>query len=349
MLAAILRNDFDPSYLNWIDACKKFNIDYKVIELVRSNWLEETTSQEFDIYLCCPPGREELYKKLYDERIYILNKVLGKFVYPDFNEISLHENKKYLSYWLEANKIHHPRTFIFYNKAEAESFAKTAELPIVGKINIGASGKGVLIFRDRKELFNYINRAFNKGIRQEWGPNFKMGSYIQRIKKILRQPKVIPRKFKIYKKNFDALQKGYVLFQEYIMHDFEWRVVKIGESFFGHQKIKQGDKASGTKGIDYIAPSDKLLDFVNSLCEQYGFNSMAIDLFEDEKRGYLINEMQCIFGHVQPYICEMNGNPGRFILKNGEWIFEEGMFNTNLSYDLRLQDAINLFRYKSRK
>ena len=325
MLAAILQNDFDLSYQNWEEACKKFNIDYNVIDLIKEDWSEKAQSRDYDIYLSCPPGREEIFKKLYDERIYILDKILGKFVYPGFNEISLHENKRYLSYWLRANKINHPRTYVFYRKEEADVFAKSIELPVVGKMNIGASGKGVIIFKDREELLRYIHRAFSTGIRQEWGPNLKMGDYRRRILNIIKKPEIISRKLTIYKKSFNELQKGFVVFQEYIEHDFEWRVVKIGNSFFGHQKVKQGDKASGTKGIDYIAPPPELLDFVNNICVKYKFNSMAIDLFEDKKRGYLINEMQCIFGHVQPYICEKDGNPGRFLLKDGKWEFEEGM------------------------
>ena len=74
---------------------------------------------------------------------------------------------------------------------------------------------------------------------------------------------------------------------------------------------------------------------------------MAIDLFEDENDGYLVNEMQCIFGHIQDHICEKDNIPGRFIFtENNCWIFEQGSFNTNLSYDLRLQSAVDLFNKK---
>jgi len=69
---------------------------------------------------------------------------------------------------------------------------------------------------------------------------------------------------------------------------------------------------------------------------------MAVDLFEDGRGGYLVNEMQCIFGHVQDYICAQDNEPGRFILKEDSWVFEKGNFNTNLSYDLRLENLIGL-------
>ena len=66
-----------------------------------------------------------------------------------------------------------------------------------------------------------------------------------------------------------AIQKGFIILQKYIPHDFEWRVVKIGDSYFGHQKIKQGDKASGTKGIDYTAPPLQLLDFARDISNKH--------------------------------------------------------------------------------
>jgi hypothetical protein len=142
--------------------------------------------------------------------------------------------------------------------------------------------------------------------------------------------------------NDNEIQKDYIILQEFVQHSFEWRIVRIGDSYFGHQKVKVGEKASGTKGIDYISPPNELLDFVKDICLRYNFNSMAIDLFEVGKGGYLINEMQCIFGHVQAYICEHNGSPGRFLFKDDKWVFEAGLFNTNLSYDLRLGNVISL-------
>lgn len=342
MKLAILKNDFDEGYKNWSSACSKLNIEYDIIELTSAEWLSQVMSYSYSCYLTCPPGREQHYKTMYDERVFIIEKVLGKYTYPNYQEISIHENKKYLSYWLKANKIPHPKTFVFYEKREAVDFVCKAKLPLVGKMNIGASGKGVTVHRNMSSVRGYIEKAFSLGLRQSWGPNVKMGGYGKRIKSVLKNPSIILRKLKIYKKNYDATQKGFVILQEYIEHNYEWRIVKIGDSYFGHKKIKHGDKASGTKGINYDIPPVVLLDFVYDLCRKFHFNSMAVDLFEDGRGGFLVNEMQCIFGHVQNYICEKEGKPGRFVRKNDGWEFEEGFFNSNLSYDLRLMHAISL-------
>lgn len=338
----ILKNEFDDNHFYWEKSCKKFGQEYQVIDLTKNYWLENINNYEFDGFLTCPSGRESLFKQLYDERIYILNRVLNKFCYPMFSEIVIHENKKYLSYWLAANKIPHPRTFVFYNKDEAINFVENHPLPLVAKFNIGASGKGVKIFHASNELKAYTADSFGKGLRQNWGPNIKMGALRNRIKDIIKNPSRIKNRIQVYKKVYNEIQKGFVIFQEYVPHDYEWRIVKIGDSFFGHQKVKSGDKASGTKGINYILPPDKYLNFVKELCDTYKFNTMAVDAFEDGKGGLLVNELQTIFGHVQEYICEKEGKPGRLLNSNGKWQFEEGMFNSNLSYDLRLENAIQL-------
>ena len=285
---------------------------------------------------------------MYDERVYIIEKVLKKKVYPSYDEIVLHENKRYLSYWLKAEKLPHPETHVFYKKKEALEFIENSCFPIVGKINIGASGKGVTIFKTKSSALKYVEDAFSiKGIKQSTGPNLKMGNIANRIVYVMKNPAHIKKRVSVYSKIGQDKQKNFVIFQKFIPHDFEWRIVRIGESYFGHKKIKTGEKASGTKGIDYEIPPDKLLNFVKEICDNYNFNSMAVDIFEDGKGGYLINEMQTAFGHVQDYICEKDRNPGRLIFENYCWIFEQGMFNANLSFNLRLKNVIDLIQKKN--
>ena len=339
----ILKNEFDDGHLNWASACSKHGVEYKIIDATKHSWLEDIFNESgVTAYLTCPPGRQALYKELYDEKIYILNKVLDLFVYPSYDEISVHENKKYLSYWLKANDLPHPSTLIFYNKKDAYNYIENTSMPIVAKMSIGASGKGVKVLTTRNIAEKYVKDIFGKGVRSAWGPNLKMGNFSNRLANIIKNPNRLKNRIQVYNMVYNEVQKGFCIFQEYITHEYEWRVVKIGDSYFGHKKVKQKNKASGTKGIIYDAPSEELLAFVENLCDRFGFNSMAVDLFEDGKGGYLINELQCIFGHVQEYICEKDGKPGRFMKRNGSWNFEKGFFNSNLSYDLRLSNVIEL-------
>jgi len=345
-LFGILKNEMDEdSNKNWVNSCRKLNLKFELIDLFKNDWLDHVVSTQYSYFLACPPGLQSHFKNLYDERINILSNVLKMKVYPSYEEIVLHENKRFLSYWLKANNLPHPTTSVFYLQNEALDYINSCAYPFVAKMNIGASGSGVTIIRNKAKARNYVNHAFSKnGIRSKIGPNLKMGNTANRLKKILTDYNHLKSRVNVYSKIFNDPQKNFVIFQQHISHDFEWRIVRIGDSYFGHKKTKLGDKCSGTKGIEYTPPSPQLLHFVKDICEKFNFQSMAIDLFEPETGNYLINEMQTIFGHVQKYILEVNGKPGRFIYKDDQWKFEEGLFNTNLSYDLRLQNVLQILK-----
>jgi glutathione synthase/RimK-type ligase-like ATP-grasp enzyme len=343
-LIGILRNENVSSAVKWEMACDKRKLTYKTIDLTKSDWFEQINSAQFDFFLLKPPGKLERYKTLYDERLYIISKVLGFKTFPSFEECYIYENKRLLSYFLRARNIPHPPTYVFYDPKEALDFVRTHPLPLVGKTSIGASGTGVVVLKDFRTAKNYIKQAFSKkGIKRRLGPNRVTGTPKKWIKKALNSPSYFVSRIKEYLEIYRDSQHDFIILQEYIPHDFEWRAVRIGDSYFAHKKIKYGEKASGTKGIDYLDPPRRLLDFVRDICESNSFTCMAVDLFEDSRGGYLVNELQTIFGHVQDYILAINGKPGRFVYQNGSWIFEAGDFNSNESYDLRLQTALEIF------
>lgn len=350
---AILRNENEQDHLDWIKACEqmKNQVRYKVIDITRSDWLENVLGEEFDMLLTRPPGAVSFFKQLYDERIYILNQVLGKKIYPTYEEILVYENKRILSYWLKANRVPHPRTWIFYHKDEAIDFFRQCQLPLVAKTAIGASGSGVQILRKQKDVEEYIDTAFSKkGITRKWGPNLRKGDIGKRA---LNRIKNVPGFINYMKKKRSSStidpQKWFVIIQEYIKSDFEWRCVRIGDSYFGHKKLAGiGEKKSGTSVVKWDAPSKRLLNFVKDVTDKKGFLSQAVDIFEPEPGKFLVNELQCFWGSKNPHQMKIDSKPGRYILKNDEWIFEEGVFNSNNSYDLRLDHVINILKNKTK-
>jgi len=121
--------------------------------------------------------------------------------------------------------------------------------------------------------------------------------------------------------------------------------VRIDDSFFGHKKLHQyGEKFSGSSNVSWDPPPKKLLDFVKYITDKRKFLSQAVDIFEPEPGKFLVNEMQCFWGSKNPHQMIIRGKPGRYTLKNSKWIFEEGNFNKNNSYNLRLENVINLLQ-----
>ena len=209
-------------------------------------------------------------------------------------------------------------------------------------MNVGASGKGIKILKDKTELRHYIEMAFGAGIHSKTGPKLTKNRLIQRVFNKIINPSQLINRLRTYKEIASDKQKGFIILQEYIQHDFEWRVVKIGDSFFAHKKIKKGDKTSGSLLKNYDNPPLDLFDFVKDIADRFNFQSVAMDIFKNNNQ-YLVNEIQCIFGQSDSFQMLVNGIKGRYRYLNNQWIFEEGDFNQNQSYNLRIDTVIQTF------
>jgi hypothetical protein len=344
--AVILSNESPDDHLLWVHVCRnhKENVDYRIVNLTQDDWFEHITSESFDVLLSRPGGLTSSFKQLYDERIYILGKVCNYKIFPSVDEILIYENKRYLSSWLKATGLPHPETHVFYNPGEAQRYIKTASFPLVAKINIGASGSGVKILASETEAHNYINDTFQgRGASRRWGPKLSVKKLPGQFLRILKNPSWFNRKLNKYKAIRGDIQKDFVLFQKYVPHTFEWRAVRIGDSFFAHKKLMAGEKASGSLLKDYSNPPLSLFDFIREITDNYHFRSMALDIFEPVPGEYLINELQCLFGQSDPYQMEVDGKPGRYKFENDNWVFEEGDFAKDQCYDLRIKYVIEQF------
>jgi len=340
---AILRNENPDSGDKWLHACQKKNIQAEVIELCSFDALDKIVAGQYDLLLLRPPGAHAVYKSIYDERLFHIVNTLKVPCFPSFFECFIYENKKSLAAFLELSGIKHPQTWVISNYKEAKAVIQSCSYPIVAKTSIGAASSGVSIIRDEASALRYIHQAFKgKGIRKRVGPNKQVGSPKTWLQKALADPAYFRRKLQLYARTYSDTQKGFVIFQEYIWHEFEWRIVKIGGSFFAYKKYKVGEKASGAKNLGYGNPPLELLTWVNELATEHSIITAAFDILVG-RDGYYMNEIQTIFGHVNDHILEVDGKPGRFLYKDGVWVFEEGMFNSNESYDLRLETALVLY------
>lgn len=346
---AILKNEVADDHLLWQKACQELQhlVDWEVIDLTRADWLERIDRIPFDGFLASPGGYTTPFKRLFDERITILDLNYGIPIYPSPEEILIYENKKYLSYWLAANEIPHPRTWVFYHEEEALEFAVNSALPLVGKMSVGGGGSGVCILRTRSEVLKYVKNIFSgDGATLQVGPQWRKKGFARRVVKRLLRPQDLWAKLHLYKHLRNEVQKDFVILQEYVPHTFEWRCVRIGDSFFAHKKIKKGDKASGSLVKGYENPPARLLDFIEDITDKKHFLSQSVDLFECSDGRYLVNEMQCIFGQSDPYQMLVNGEPGRYRRIDSKWTFESGDFNRFESFLLRLEHFIEILKVK---
>lgn len=316
------------SYELYVNACKELGVSYEVVDIISENWIENIRSSDCAGFLVRPTPYYVPWKQMYDERLYFVERSLDRVVYPSHAEVYLYENKRNMAYFLQAHNIPAPPTHIFYDLSEALAFLQNAPYPLVFKTHLGAQARGVEILRTRRQAESLVKQVFRRG-------------YYRRVRTTLRgllkHPIMIPYYF------FDPEYKV-VLLQEYIPNAIEWRMIRIGDSYFGHQKGQKGDYHSGSDLTNWRTPPERLLNFVKSICDTGGFWSMCVDIFEDATGRYHVNELQSIFGSYNPSQMYVNGVPGRYRYseETKTWDFEEGFFNKNGSCNIRVEHLLDL-------
>ncbi len=300
-------------HTHFIRACQEIGVPFMVIDIFAHDWLQRVSSSGCDVLLVWPDAVLSTWNRMIRDRVRILERELGYPTVPNSSEIWMYEDKRRMAYWLEAQDLPHPKTWIFYNREEADAFAQRCRLPVVFKTSFGAASSGVRILRSRRAVRRVIKRSFAKGI-SPGGLDFR------------------------------DRQWGSVLFQEYLPEIQEWRIVRVGESFLCRRKERLGDFHSGSGLVGWARPPRDVLDLARKITDLGGFRSMALDFFETTDGRLLVNELQAVFGGIRESNLERGAEfRGRWIFDQGtkEWNFEAGDFYRNACANLRVLDALD--------
>lgn len=343
----ILKSESDRNFQLWLSAIEVAFPGARVI--IKSAFSDKDWWDLMDlkggIIFATASGRSQWLKRIYDEKIWALSHNSGWMIYPPMQELFLYENKKLLRDWLMVNAVPHPKTKVFFDLDEALGEIPNLNFPCVVKTNIGASGSGVRILKEVSQYKDYCNEAFGVGVKYKSGPKWLKGNLLKKINKVLQNPQFIKQRMKEYKISKAEIQRDMVFVQDFVPHTFEWRCVRMGDSYFGHKKLAVDNMSSGTLLKGYEDMPKSLLNFIEEITERTGLISACIDVFETE-RGYLVNEIQTFFGQSDPYQMAINNVPGRYIKVNGVWTFDAGDFNRLESYELRAQHAKRLWELR---
>ena len=295
----------------WISACKELGVSYEIIYLSNSDWMDKLLNAKCDALLVWSDITTQTIKTMQDERLLVIAKELKIKVYPEIDSLLLYENKRLQHYWLKANQFPVIPTKVFYDENEIEGFLSSTKLPIVMKSNLGASASGVYIFKTRAEALKKSREFMRKGYK-------------------LKGDATRPR------------QQGGLYVQEYLPGLKEWRMVRIGNSYFGHGKDMKGQFHSGSGKANWDVPPTRLFELLFDITERGGFSSMDVDIFEDENGNLYVNELQALFGNsIAKEQLKMDGTPGRMLRDhNGDFHFEAGDFCRNHLCNLRLEHVI---------
>lgn len=309
-----------------IESCKSLNVDYEVVDIISENWLENVRKSDCDGFFCPSNCVSQELKTIQDERYYFVSQIMKRPIYPDFLGLYIHENKRNMAAWLELNDYPYAKTRVFTDRENALEFLSTCEYPIVTKANVGAAASKVRIVKNKRQAIRMAKKCLPKKSIFKF---LSLGLYYKTKIKFFNIP------------DLHNPQKDYFIVQDYIKDIlWEWRILKIGDSYFGHQKLLNGEFASGSGKVGWVAPPQHLLEMTRELCQKGGFRCMDVDVFETKDGKFVINELQASFGSYLDYQMCIDGVPGRYKDVDGEFVFEEGKFNVFGSTKLKIEDLI---------
>lgn len=307
-------------------ACNDLQLNHTIVDINHPSW--KTQCENLDGFLIRPPCNYQEHKGIFDEVSFFLTDVLKKDIYPSFRENYIYENKRCMDLFLSGYQLPKPKTIFFMNKESALKYLSSITFPIVSKSNTGASGSGVKIIKNKQQYIRHLRLVFGRfhpELSLGWAPKFNF--YGLKIPRLGRS------------------QKHYLLLQEYIDIKWEWRLIRIGDAYMGHQKLLgQNGFASGSELVGWSNPPKKLLHLLKDATDTMRVRSMAMDVFESKAGQYYVNELQPIFGAHRPYQMKVDGKPGVYYFENNDFIFKEGSFCQNACWNLRIEDFLKILR-----
>jgi hypothetical protein len=311
--------DVTQYHMYYIAACREMKLSYKVLSILDNEWISNFRDSRCDAFLVWPTNCSTVYKQLFDYRLRILESEMGMAIYRSWQECWLTEHKPRLRDWMNAHGIPHPPTWVFYDRRAAINFAKYSPLPIVVKTATGASASGIRVVRSRFELLHVVWNAFGKGL--------------------------CPRGYAPRDR-----QRGFIFFQEFLPEVDEWRMVRIGDSFFGYRK-EPGPTGlhSASSNWSWLDPTTELLDLVKKVTDTGGFTSMDVDIFITKEGRIFVNECQTVFGCSTPAIqMKVKDIEGRYLWTTDGWRFEPGSYCANHMCNLRLQYVCDQLKHTTK-
>jgi len=299
--------DVTQQHKHYIAACREMKVSYKVFNLLDNDWISNFQNSNCQTILVWPTNFSTVHKQLFDYRLRILEQDLGMRIFPTWKECWLSEYKPRLRDWMIAHNIPHPTTWVFYEREDALNFVDKSSFPILVKTATGASGSGVQLVQTKSDLNKIIRIAFGKGLN--------------------------PRGFDPRDR-----QRGFIFIQKYLANVEEWRMVRIGDSYFGYRKEKgRSGLHSASHSWSWLDPGKDLLNMLKKITDEAGFYSMNIDIFKTTDGQLLVNECQTVFGCSTPVIqMKVNDIEGRYLWSDNEWKFDPGNFSNNHMCNLRL-------------
>jgi len=271
---------------------------YAFLDLTRHDWLEQV--RPYDVVIWKSDAMGVSGSAHFKEKIYILEKYLGKVVVPNYNTVWHFESKIAESYLFSLAGVPTPDTFVTFDDEDAQARLTSLPMPVVFKQSHGAAGKNVRLLNSRRQVSWLLERAFcgerYKRARQKGGPRYRTVLALARKRWFWQ--------FLVQHLSGREIA-GHVYWQDYVTgNDADLRITVIGDRYaygFWRKNRPNDFRASGSGRVDFERPIPEApLRYCMELNRRMGFDTMAYDiLFRDGE--FVINEMSYGYLDTVPY------------------------------------------------
>ncbi|MDD3534861.1 MAG: hypothetical protein PHC50_01755 [Candidatus Cloacimonetes bacterium] len=262
----------------------------------------------------------------------ILQNMSSLPLFPNYNTLWHFDDKIKQHYLAEALDLPFAKTWVFWTKKTALSWADTCEYPVVLKLRGGAGSTNVIKLESPQMTKRIIKRLFSKGVADSslpasWKVRFFPFKRFVRTELIKLKRTLIREDVSLYWQN----NKNYAYFQKFLPNnDYDTRVTVIGGRAFAFRRYNRANdfRASGSGKLNYDTEviDKRMLKIALDTSDKCGFQSMAYDFLYDNETP-VICEISYTYAHDAIYNCpgywdrELNWHEGHhlpqyFILKD---------------------------------
>jgi hypothetical protein len=233
----------------------------------------------------------------------IVEHELGIPTFPNTKTAWHYDDKIRQWYLLNSHGFPMIRSWVFWGREQAMTWAKDAPLPVVFKLKGGAGSTNVVKLDSRNALFKLIRRMFGRGVPADGLPqSLNKGAW----QKFLRWCALCKRQWTRRPVPYTMrtpsweVHRNYAYFQEFLSGNAgDTRITVIGNRAFGFRRLNRpGDfRASGSGRIDYDTSliDPRCIEIAFSVSKKLGFQSMAYDFLKAQDGNWQIGEISYQF------------------------------------------------------
>ena len=278
------------------------NLNYKLVNMESPDWIKDI--QDADAVLWKPHYMGIKSASYFKEKVYFMQHIAGKRVFPNYESIWHFESKAAQHYLFRHHGIKTPETVVFMDENLADEILDRCSYPVVFKQSDGAAAKNVELINTRRSARARLQRQFAvplyENLKREHGSRRAGLSVCFRRWFWSRTWQRLHAPFET---------SALACLQQFMKKNpADLRVTVIGDRYayaFWRKNRRHDFRASGSGIIDYEKPvPPDIIRYCLALNKTLHFDSMCYDILFDAD-DFVIAEMS--YGYKDRPLYEAGG------------------------------------------